>query len=148
MCILLSVLFGLAAGAAVAQQQARFVGSETCGECHEKEYSNYTKYSKKAHSWESVKIMLSDLKPAEAEKCFECHTTGYGQPGGFVSYETTPHMADVGCETCHGPGSLHAEDGDPELITRTPDIEDCRVCHSEERVGDFNFKPLLFSGAH
>jgi len=92
--------------------------------------------------------MLSDLKPHEAEKCFECHTTGYGKPGGFVSYETTPEMADVGCETCHGPGALHAEDGDPELIRRTPVVKDCKVCHNEERMGDFNFRPLMFSGAH
>lgn len=134
----------IAAGADGGQ----FVGSKTCAECHEDQYENYQKYSKKAHSWESVEIMLSDLKPDEAQKCFECHTTGHGQPGGFVSYEQTPHMADVGCETCHGPGSLHAEDGDPELIQRTPTIDHCRTCHSEERVGDFNFKPLLFSGAH
>lgn len=146
-CILLLAVCGLATGAAFAQQ-ASYVGSKQCADCHDEQYENYEKYSKKAHSWESVEIMLSDLKPAEAEKCYECHTTGYRKPGGFVSYEATPDLADVGCETCHGPGSLHAEYGEPELITRTPSIEDCQVCHSEERVGDFNFKPLLFSGAH
>ncbi|WP_147822157.1 cytochrome c family protein [Salidesulfovibrio onnuriiensis] len=145
--VLLLAVCWLGAGAALAQE-ARFIGTRQCAECHEEQFENYQKYSKKAHSWESVKIMLSDLKPKEAAKCFECHTTGYGKPGGFTSYEATPEMADVGCETCHGPGSLHAEDGDPELISRTPTIQDCQVCHSEERVGDFNFKPLLFSGAH
>lgn len=138
----------LSVSATAMAQQATFVGSATCGECHEEQYENYQKYSKKAHSWDSVKKMLSDLKKEEAEKCFECHTTGYGRPGGFVSYDQTPGLADVGCETCHGAGSLHAEDGDPELISRTPTIKQCQTCHSEERVGDFNFKPLLFSGAH
>lgn len=144
---LLFLLALLVAGGAMAQE-AMFIGSRQCSECHEEQYENYEKYSKKARSWEGVKIMLSDLKKEEAEKCYECHTTGYGKPGGFVSYETTPEMADVGCETCHGPGSLHAEDGDIELILRTPAIEDCQTCHNKERVGDFNFKPLLFSGAH
>ncbi len=137
----------LPCGAAMAQD-AVYVGSKTCAECHEKQFENYKKYSKKAHSWESVKIMLSDLKPAEAEQCYDCHTTGHGKQGGFISIEKTPDQAEVGCETCHGPGSLHAEDGDPELIQRTPTIEQCRKCHNEERVGDFNFKPLLFGGAH
>lgn len=140
-CLCLAPCAGMGAG-------AEFVGSKVCAECHEEQFDNYQKYSKKAHSWESVKIMLSDLKPAEAKQCFECHTTGFGKPGGFVSYEQTPHMAEVGCETCHGPGSLHAEEGDPEFIQKTPTIDLCRTCHNEERVGDFNFKPLLFSGAH
>ncbi len=127
---------------------AVYVGSEACADCHEVEYNNYKKFSKKAHSSKSVKIMASDLDPDELEECFVCHTTGYGKPGGFVSFEQTPKLADAGCEVCHGPGSLHAEDGDPELIKRKMGIKDCEVCHNAERVSNFNFKPLIFGGAH
>jgi hypothetical protein len=38
--------------------------------------------------------------------------------------------------------------GDPELITGKPSINDCTRCHNSQRVEDFNYKPLLYSGAH
>ena len=68
--------------------------------------------------------------------------------GGFKSIESTPDLADVGCETCHGPGSEHAETQDPQSITRKPAVATCTECHNSERIQDFKFKPLMFSGAH
>lgn len=134
---------------AVRAQQAAFVGAKACAECHEEEYANFSKFAKKAHSDRSLKIMASDLTKAELEECYGCHTTGYGQPGGFVSIEETPDLAIAGCEVCHGPGSLHVEEGgDPELIKGNLSLKDCETCHNEERVGAFNFKPLLYGGAH
>ncbi|CCH48904.1 conserved protein of unknown function [Pseudodesulfovibrio piezophilus C1TLV30] len=127
----------------------QYVGSEACAECHEKEYNNYKKYSKKAHSGESVKMMAGDLTRQELEECFECHMTGFGKPGGFVGFTETPQMAEAGCETCHGPGYDHIEaGGDPELIKAKLELADCERCHNPERVAAFDFKPLLFGGAH
>ncbi len=132
-----------------ASEEAVFIGSAACGECHPDQYESFSKYSKKAHSSQSVKIMASDLTPEELKECFHCHTTGYGKPGGFVGFTETPEMADAGCEVCHGPGSSHAEaDGDPELIKGELSMDDCTGCHNEERVQSFNFKPMLFAGAH
>jgi hypothetical protein len=127
---------------------ATYVGSKKCAECHEKEYSNYTKFSKKAHSSHGIKLMASDLDPDELKECYECHTTGYGKPGGFVSFEQTPEMENDGCEVCHGPGSLHIEDGDPEFIKGELTQEDCYRCHTEDRIEEFNFRPMIFGGAH
>lgn len=127
---------------------ATYVGSEACKDCHEEEYDNFSRYSKKAHSSDSVKIMASDLDPDELNECFACHATGYGKPGGFTSFTETPHLANAGCEVCHGPGSLHVEDGDPELIKRKMTVEECETCHNADRVENFNFKPLIFGGAH
>ena len=138
----------LAAVAAQAQQEPSYVGSARCGECHDEQYEFYTKNSKKARSWHSVERMQRKLTPAELESCYDCHTTGHGRSGGFVSHETTPQLADVGCETCHGPGGRHAESGDPADIKRTPTLEDCQRCHNSDRIQDFKFKPLRFSGAH
>lgn len=127
----------------------KYVGSEACGECHDVEYENYKRYSKKAHAGESVRIMAGDLTREELEECYECHVTGFGKDGGFVSFEETPDMADAGCETCHGPGYDHIEsDGDPELIKGKLTIADCEGCHNPDRVEAFDFKPLLFGGAH
>lgn len=125
-----------------------YAGSKACADCHEEQYERFEKHSKKAHSWDSIKVMASDLKPEELKGCYDCHTTGYGK-GGFVDYETTPHLADVGCETCHGPGAAHIEEGgDPDLITLRPDVASCESCHNKSRIKDFNFKPLIHSGAH
>ena len=126
-----------------------YVGTAACKDCHEEQYDNFTKYAKKAHSDRSVKVMASDLSEAELQSCYGCHSTGYGQPGGFVSYEKTPHLADAGCEVCHGPGNEHVESGgDTELIKGKLTMDDCVGCHNAERVQAFNFKPLLYGGAH
>lgn len=126
-----------------------YVGSEACADCHPEEYANFSKYSKKANSSHSIKIMASDLTAKEVEECYLCHTTGYGKPGGFESFEKTPELANAGCEVCHGPGSEHVEyGGDPTLIVRDLSMKDCETCHNEDRVRAFNFKPLLYGGAH
>ena len=149
------VFFGAAFFVAVAlasvgrTNSGQYVGSEACSECHDQEYENYKKFSKKAHSGESVKLMSGDLTKEELEECFTCHMTGFGKPGGFVSFDETPGMADAGCETCHGPGFDHVEaGGDPDLIKGDLDISDCEGCHNPERVDAFDFKPLIFGGAH
>lgn len=126
---------------------AKYVGSAACSECHEEEYGRFTQYSKKAKSWDSVAVMAPKLTKAEQQECYECHTTGYNK-GGFVSYEETPELSDVGCESCHGPGAAHAEAGEPDLIRRKPDPKECVVCHSPTRINTFGFKPLVSSGAH
>jgi hypothetical protein len=125
-----------------------YIGSKACQECHEDEYSNYLKYSKKAKSFESIKKMEKKLAPDEYQSCFECHTTGYGKKGGFVSEEKTPQLSDAGCEVCHGPGSLHAQSEDPDDIVQDINMENCNTCHSKDRINAFDFKPLLFGGAH
>ena len=125
-----------------------YVGSETCADCHDAEYESYAAHSKKAHSYASVKVMRKGLTEAEYRECLHCHATGYGQPGGFVSEAETPQMQNLGCESCHGPGSLHADSGDPEDIVGDLTPEDCERCHNPQRVASFKFKPLLFGGAH
>ena len=111
------VLLPLAAQAA----DHDYVGSKKCKMCHLKEYK----------SWETTKMAQSfeNLKPgerAEAKQaagldpdkdyttdvtCLPCHTTGYGRPGGFVDIATTPELAGIGCETCHGAGKTYLDDG-------------------------------------
>ncbi len=125
-----------------------FVGSEGCKECHETEYANYEKFTKKSHSFKSITCMKKGLTAVELIECFKCHTTGYGEPSGFKSEAETPHLKNAGCEVCHGPGSIHAETEDPEDIKGQLTANDCERCHSSERVDAFNYKPLIYGGAH
>lgn len=134
-------------GTALAADKV-YIGSETCAECHDAQYASYASHSKKAHSYASVSVMRKGLTDAEYRECLHCHATGYGQPGGFVSEEATPHLQNLGCESCHGPGSMHANSGDPDDIEGDLSPEDCERCHNPERVANFKFKPLLFGGAH
>ena len=128
--------------------EPRYVGSRACRECHGEQYASYRKNAKKAHSWESVALMAPKLKPQELKGCYHCHTTGYGKPGGFVSPQSTPHLRNLGCEACHGPGSRHVASEDPADIKGKLEIADCLVCHNRERVGAFRFRPLIFGGGH
>jgi len=147
-----SIFLGLTAGSVPIQAQdaetKTYIGSEACAACHEGEYETFSQHARKAKSFHSVEIMKKGLTPEEEKGCYKCHTTGYGQPGGFVSVEKTPHLKNTGCEVCHGPGSVHAESEDPEDIISNVSMDSCLICHNSERVAAFKFKPLLFGGAH
>ena len=143
------ILFGGWHGSqAGAEQQKSYVGDDACKDCHEIEYKSFETYAKKRHSYESIKKMQNSLTETEFKQCFECHTTGYGKPGGFCSVQETPHLKNAGCETCHGPGSLHIESEDTEDIKGDLTAKDCTGCHNSERVAEFDFKPLVYGGAH
>ena len=144
--LILTGLYGVSR--ASDQDGATYVGTESCKECHEVEYDNFKAFAKKATSYESIKKMQKGLTAGELKECFGCHTTGYGKPGGFVSVEKTPHLQDAGCEVCHGPGSNHIESEDPDDLIAELDAESCKTCHNSSRVAAFNFKPMLYGGAH
>lgn len=129
-------------------EEAHYVGSKICAGCHEQQYAAFQKHSKKAQSSKNIRLMAKGLTPEELTGCFACHTTGYGRPGGFTSFTATPELADAGCEVCHGPGSAHAETGDPAAIKGTLTLADCQSCHNGARVKAFGYKPLLRAGAH
>jgi len=125
-----------------------FVGSLACKKCHPEEYDNFMTYAKKSESFQSIEKQMRHLTPEEIRQCYPCHTTGYGQPGGFVSIEKTPHLKNAGCEVCHGPGAVHVRTGDQATIIGNLSKIDCENCHISERVKAFKYKPLIHGGAH
>lgn len=147
-CLCLALPAFAAARDGEQKESAAYVGSAACRSCHEDQYASFMANSNKARSWKSLEKMLPKLTAAEQKECFACHTTGYGKPGGFVTLERTPDMANLSCETCHGPGSLHYETGDTDAIRRRPDVAGCAACHDAERVRNFKFKPMLYHGGH
>ena len=75
--------------------------------------------------------MGSDRDP----ECVICHVIGLGSEGGFVTEEKTPHLAGVGCENCHGPGSGHVL-ASGQAPTGRPKTA-CEGCHTPEQSGGF-----------
>jgi hypothetical protein len=83
-----------------------YVGSTACLKCHKKEYKIW---ANSAHS-HAYQTLVDAKKPANRQydpECIVCHTVGFGYQSGFVDANKTPLLKDVGCESCHGPGSLH-----------------------------------------
>ncbi len=126
----------------------KYVGTDACKDCHPSEYENFFKYAKKSKSFQSIERVKKNLTEKEIKKCYNCHTTGYGKAGGFISPEKTPHLKGAGCEVCHGPGELHVKTTDRKYIKVNLKREDCEACHISERVQAFRFKPLIHGGAH
>ena len=84
-----------------------YVGEANCIECHEERHALWAS---------TIHATAFDTLTASGDGdnvlCFPCHSVGYGKPSGFVSLDTSPHLAHVQCENCHGPGSNHAADPD------------------------------------
>lgn len=145
--ILMQLCFLSIGATAVRSGDVAFVGAAACAECHPKESEQFQNHSKKARSFSSIQRLADKLTDEERHTCYSCHTTGYGKPGGFVSETQTPRLKSLGCETCHGPGSLHIESEDPADLAEVA-IDTCMTCHNEERVAAFKFKPMLYGGGH
>jgi hypothetical protein len=101
------------------EEKVEYVGVDNCKTCHMPHFESWgeTKMSKAFD-------LLRPGERSEAKKaagldperdytkepaCLGCHTTGYGQPGGFVNLSSTPEMVGVQCEMCHGPGGRYSK---------------------------------------
>lgn len=83
-----------------------FAGSDKCKKCHESAYEIW-KDSKHAHAYQTlVDVKQPAFRHHDAE-CIVCHTVGFGYDSGFKNEKETLFLKDVGCESCHGPGSEH-----------------------------------------
>jgi nitrate reductase cytochrome c-type subunit len=90
-------------------QKAEFVGSGQCLACHQQEAKIWND-SKHSHALDN--LAKNGKKPANRQfdpECVRCHTVGFGYVSGYVDEVKTPKLKDVGCENCHGPGSLHVQ---------------------------------------
>lgn len=110
---------------------AEFVGTERCVRCHT-EAAAVWKSSRHAHAFAALQAREADADP----KCIACHTVGFGSPSGYRRELASSRLVEVGCESCHGPGSLHVRkvEGDQSIdfLFRPLDAGDCRKCHYGE----------------
>jgi hypothetical protein len=141
----------------------KFVGSETCGECHTKAMAKWST-TPHAHATDSLvrpPNTRADIPRQFDPECLSCHVTGWDPQkyspleSGYLSLEETSHLQHNGCENCHGPGSAHvaAENGEGSEENRAKLRETmklpiaggvaenkCRECHDEDNSPDFSHK--------
>ncbi len=154
-------------GLALAEDTAAkpaFIGPEACKKCHFKQFQSWKK-TPMASSFEHLKPdAAADKKTAggldpkkdytKDPKCLKCHVTGYGTESGYPAVVEgkawTPAeegraklVTNVGCEACHGPGSLyspfkkdHQQFKLAEIValgaTTPPKPDHCAACHVKE----------------
>lgn len=134
-----------------AEGDKTYIGNTKCKVCHnaKKDGEIWTKWKAEGHS-KAFETLLSEESiaiakekglakpPSEAPECLKCHVTAFDAgavPAGL-------DMKDgVSCEACHGPASLHQEDGKKKKkgeevdLTKNqhrPTEADCAKCHNAE----------------
>ncbi len=162
-----------------------YVGSKKCKKCHIKQYKSWSKTRmgnafdilKPGTHAEAKKKFNVDVNKdfTKDEKCLKCHTVGLGKPGGYVipdpsdkkSVRKAKKLANVGCESCHGPGSGYIKVFEDILKSKRKykreelyavgltkiDETTCKTCHNEEsptvNPGDtFDFEKRKHEGTH
>lgn len=109
-----------ASAGAIAGDEYEYLGAKKCRTCHLPEYNSW----RKTLMAQAFELLKPGVRPEAKEAagldpnadytsdagCLSCHTTGYGEPSGFKDIKSTPDLAGVACEACHGPGSGYAVD--------------------------------------
>ncbi len=115
----------------------RYYGNDVCIKCHETEYS----------SWKSTphSNALQTLINAGKEKtasCLECHTTGFGFPGGYDESDSLSAQAGVGCEECHI--VVTGQEGFSGGLHKSLAVsqQQCLHCHIKPHILHFDFKNM------
>jgi hypothetical protein len=136
------------------EEPVAITGSEKCGECHGLKVngSQMEKWKSSRHSAAYVSLTGSKAKdfasannlgnPEQNEKCLKCHTTEFRLSGTIKNPSYNIHEG-VGCESCHGAGSLYS----PAYIMKNEsaflqfggikgDERTCLKCHNPKGSGE------------
>jgi len=119
---------------AATQEKPGIVGSKVCVSCH----------AEAERVWLTTKHPLA-YKALEAQgkqlhlDCVGCHVTGWQQPDGVCRIDQLEGRTEVGCESCHGPGSNHAKAPAKTNIARGVDPKTCVGCHDRENSPQFDY---------
>src|SRR5690606_9770420 len=121
-----------------AAGEATFVGQATCAACHPAAQA----------FWETTSHAKAYATLEEAHKqydlsCISCHVTGGDRPGGACQIGKVEGRKDVGCESCPGPGSLHAAAPSKENIELGVPEQTCRSCHRPDHSLEFDYATYL-----
>lgn len=117
--------------------EPHYVGSETCGSCHASALGWWRR-----HPHGRAYATLTERHHEFDLQCVGCHVTGYGRPGGStVTHNLEGALVNVGCESCHGPGSAHVANPGamPRSVQREVPENVCTGCHNHEHSDQFDY---------
>lgn len=140
-----SLLIVLGLGGVVhGEMRGAYTGYTPCEGCHSDIVAAWKATPHAAKAFDALKIQ-GEGKPMNSD-CFQCHTVGYKEEGGFVDITLTPDLKNVQCESCHGPrrkhtelGRKHSESMSAEDIQGKPEEATCRKCHTPRQDKNFDF---------
>lgn len=105
-----------------------FVGARTCRRCHPGRYDHW---EGTPHA-DAYAVLRAKGREFDTE-CLACHTVAYECSDGEVDRRSIERFANVQCESCHGPGSVHvASEGKAPVEKGLA----CPKCHTPERSNE------------
>lgn len=110
-----------------------YAGTKACASCHTEAYKVW-KGTRHADALKTLENENHDRDP----DCVGCHVVGLESESGFQDRTSTPNLADVGCESCHGPGKEHSRN--PAKKMGKAGVESCLPCHKQEHSPKFDFE--------
>ena len=110
---------------ATPPKDQKYVGKNTCAACH------YSKYRTWKHEKHAKGFDILPKKYRTDPECLVCHTTGFGEPTGYKD-ASTPQLAGITCETCHGPGSEHVKLAQKLFLTAEVEV----TLEAEKKIRD------------
>ena len=117
-----------------------YVGGEACRACHEPAWTSW-RATAHAHALATLAGHVAD------PGCVPCHSTGFDRGGGFRDAATTPELASVSCESCHGPGREHVR-APTRVAYGTVGLATCTGCHDAKNSPRFDYYSYLTRVSH
>jgi len=130
-----------------------YVGAKKCKMCHrgDRKGNVFEKWEQGPHAkaFESLKTKGQEKNA----KCLECHTTAFNKGGYKLGDPNASDFEGVGCEACHGPGSVYKstsimKNRDQALKNGLVNVTEqtCTTCHDGskcEHAKGFDFKKAM-----
>ena len=120
-----------------------FAGSAPCASCHQEAYKVW-EHTGHAHALQTLNRQDHGRDP----ECLPCHVVGGEYRTGFQSLASTPDLAAVGCENCHGAGAEHVLQPTRFRLKQVAPGA-CMSCHEPLNSPKFDFStywPLIRHG--
>ena len=114
-------------------KDSQYIGSEACKSCHAESFETW-KSTAHAHAYRT----LQEKNQHDNLECVSCHVVGFKEKGGFADIKSSPALANVQCENCHGPRREHA--GNPSINPAGDPRDMCVTCHKPPHSSEFSFE--------
>ena len=147
-----------------AEEKPQYIGVDGCAKCHKRKSTGNQlgKWQEAKHSKAYATLATPEAKKIAAEKgiadpqkdgkCLKCHVTAHGVDAALIAAPAEGKKGlvqedGVGCESCHGPGSLYKprkvmKDREASIAAgmTVPDEKTCEKCHNKESPTFKEFK--------